>query len=241
MQQSISRSCVCCLLIMLLPFANGIALAQSATRPTVIELFTSQGCNSCPPADALLGELANRPEILALAFHVDYWDYIGWRDQFALPIAAQRQQQYQSALSLNSSFTPQAIVDGSRSVLGSNRSALFSAVNERHAAIPVTLSVSPTELVIALDELQEATHFDVNVISFLPQAATSIGRGENAGHVLKEFNIVRSFRKLDYWDGKARHFYLPLSSLPADASKVAVLLQQPGAGRIVGAASIAVR
>ncbi len=234
------HSCLHRLLLFALALIGGAVLAQTPTRPTVIELFTSQGCSSCPPADALLGELAQRPDVIALAFHVDYWDYIGWRDRFALPLSAQRQRQYETSLRLRNSFTPQAIIDGDRSVLGSNRSALLAAIKAT-PGVAMRLTPSATGLIIALDEWQGSQHLDVNMISYLPKSTTAIARGENAGHVLQEFNIVRSFRRLDQWDGKPRRFNVPLSSLPADASKVAVLLQLPGAGHIVGAASISIR
>lgn len=218
-----------------------VAQASSSRTPIVIELFTSQGCSSCPPADTLLGELAERPDVIALAFHVDYWDSLGWRDAFALPLSSQRQQQYGQTLQLRTIFTPQAIVDGHRSVLGSDRHAMLAVINAHRQAIPIKLAVVNSELVIGLGDLPGSNHVDVNVVSYMQQASTAIGRGENTGHVLKEFNIVRSFKQLDSWNGRARSYYVPLSSLPTDASHVAVMLQQPGQGQVIGATAITIR
>ena len=106
------------------------AQSNSPRGPAVVELYTSQGCSSCPPADALLGELSQMPNVLALAFHVDYWDSIGWRDHFALPTAVQRQYRYVEILGLSSAFTPQAVVDGRSSFVGSDRRRILAAIAE---------------------------------------------------------------------------------------------------------------
>ena len=114
------------------------AQSNSPRGPAVVELYTSQGCSSCPPADALLGELSQMPNVLALAFHVDYWDSIGWRDHFALPTAVRRQQQYVETLGLSSAFTPQVVVDGRSSFVGSDKRRILAAIAEPLNTIPIS-------------------------------------------------------------------------------------------------------
>ncbi|MHB8476797.1 MAG: DUF1223 domain-containing protein [Steroidobacteraceae bacterium] len=221
--------------------ASSFAQPSATRRPVVVELFTSQGCSSCPPADALLGELANQPNVIALAFHVDYWDSIGWSDRFAVPEAVKRQRQYVEVLGLASAFTPQAVIDGSRSLLGSDRHGIQQAIVEAPALIPIELTVSGGELTVSLPSVSGHRVYDVNVVAYLPQASTQIGHGENAGRKLTEFNIVRQFRRLGTWDGKSATFQVPLNSLPSDAKQVAVLIQQENQGPIAGALMASLR
>ena len=212
--------------------------ASASPRPVVIELFTSQGCNSCPPADALLGEYANNPNVIALAFHVDYWDYLGWRDPFALPIGKSRQRGYVQSLQLASAFTPQSIVDGRISIVGSDRRGLVAAVNEKHDGVPVLLNKTSDALTITLPESSLSENADISLVAYQTSASTSVPRGENAGHTLKEFNIVRFFRQLDPWNGHATKLSLPLSILPAEVNRLAILIQKKNQGSIIGAAAI---
>ncbi len=207
--------------------------ANAASRPAVIELFTSQGCSSCPPADALLGELAARRDVIALAFHVDYWDSLGWRDRFELPLAAQRQQRYVDALGLSSAFTPQLLLDGRRSFVGSDRQGIIAALRAMRAGIGVNAHVDGHTLIIELGSGAGAP-FDVCVAAYLPRAESRIERGENSGTTLTEFNIVRAYVHAGTWHGTPARFEVPLASLPADASQAAVLVQQQGQGEIAG-------
>jgi hypothetical protein len=233
--------CLLPLLTQMLMIGNA-ASADAVTRtPTVVELFTSQGCSSCPPAEVLLGELARDPNIIALAYHVDYWDDLGWRDRFGIPEAAQRQRVYGQTLHLSTIFTPQSIINGRDSVLGTNRRAITAAAAAQHAATNIKLTVSNGMLTVALAEDATPEQLDVNLITYLPTASTAIGRGENSGRKLQEFNIVRSIRRLARWSGHSDTYTVALTSLPSDASKVAVLLQQPGQGAITGAAIATLR
>lgn len=229
----------------ILPALALATLAPSASMsavasPVVVELFTSQGCSSCPPADALLGELARKPNVVALAWHVDYWDDLGWKDRFAIPESVQRQLGYVRKMSREGAFTPQAVVSGDTSVLGSDRGAMSRAVAERRDALAVVLSREGANLQIALPERWREP-MDVCVISYLDEATTHVGRGENASRSLKEFHIVRSFKRLGTWDGTPQQMTLPLASLPKDATAVAVLLQRPKQGAIAGAGTLALR
>ncbi len=211
----------------------------AATRPVVIELFTSQGCNSCPPADTLLGEYANNPNVIALAFHVDYWDYLGWRDPFALPIGKQRQLGYVQSLQLSSAFTPQSIIDGRTSMVGSDHRGLVALINEKHDGISLSLTKASDTLTIVLPESESSNSFDVSVVAYQTSASTSVPRGENSGHTLKEYNIVRFFKQLDPWNGHAAKLNMSLSAMPSGANRLAVLIQKKNQGAIVGAAAIA--
>ncbi len=216
----------------------GAAGAAADPRPAVVELFTSQGCNSCPPADVLLGELAARRDVLALAFHVDYWDQLRWRDRFGLPQSVQRQSQYARRLGLASVYTPQILIDGRVDVLGSDRSRVLQLLKSPRSGAPVSARLQGHELVVAAGVVAGAVPCDVLVVSFQPEATTPIGRGENSGRTLREFNIVRSVTTLGTWRATAAEWRVALISLPADARSVAVLLQEQATGSIVGATTL---
>jgi hypothetical protein len=223
-------------------FAANLAAQPAAPRgPAVVELYTSQGCSSCPPADAVLGELAQLPNVVALAFHVAYWDSIGWSDHFALPIAVQRQRRYEETLGLSSAFTPQAVVDGRGSFVGSDKRRILSAIIEPRDTIPIELQVAHGELTVTLPGREGRAGYEVNLAAYLPQAQTRVGRGENSGRTLTEFNIVRQFRTLGPWNGQEAVFRVPLAAMPADATRVAVLLQRTDQGPIAGSATLALR
>jgi hypothetical protein len=217
------------------------AQSSSPRGPAVVELFTSQGCSSCPPADALLGELSQLPNVLALSFHVDYWDSIGWRDHFALPIARERQRRYVETLGLSSAFTPQVVVDGRSSFVGSDKRRILAAVAEPLNRIPIIVEVARGDITITVPERPDHERYDVNLIAYVPHAATNVGRGENSGRTLEEFNIVRQFRSLGVWNGQDSVFRAPLDSFPGDATRVAVLVQRAQQGPIVGSATALLR
>ena len=226
--------------VILLILVSMGALPSVFAQPVVVELFTSQGCSSCPPADALLGELAQRPNVIALAYHVDYWDDLGWKDPFSIPAAVERQRGYVRRLAKSGAFTPQAVISGDTSVVGSNRAAMERALKEDRDALAIELSKTGADLTINLPERWRET-MDVHVVSYLGQATTKIGRGENARRSLKEFNIVRSFKRLGKWNGVPQQMKVPLASLPRDATAVVVLLQRPNQGAIAGAATLKLR
>jgi hypothetical protein len=228
--------CRCCLALWLALSVASAAAPLAPPRPAVVELFTSEGCSSCPPAEALLAELARRPDVLALAFHVEYWDSLGWRDRFGLPEAVRRQDQYARSLGHSSVYTPQVVVDGRADYVGSDRRAIEAAVTGVRTGVSVELTNDGGDLVVALGGGQCLAPSEVLLIAYLHRAVSEIGRGENAGRTLQEFNIVRSIRTLGHWDGSARRFQVRLTSLSADATDVAVIVQASGQGQIVGAA-----
>ena len=211
--------------------------AAENSRPAVIELYTSQGCSSCPPAEALLGELSRQPNVLALAFHVDYWNALGWTDRYSLRDAVIRQSAYSKARGQASVYTPQVVVDGRDEYLGSDRSKIERAIGEVRTGVPVRLDVADRNLVIVLGGAQCLAPSDVLAVTFLRKAVSRIERGENSGRTLEEFNIVRSVRKIGKWRGEAVTFHVPLSTLPRDATDFAVLVQLPDQAQIIGAAT----
>jgi hypothetical protein len=215
--------------------------ARAQSRPAVLELFTSQGCSSCPTADAYVGELSARADVLALSFHVDYWDDLGWRDRFELPEAVRRQNVYARVLRRSSVYTPQLVVDGRDDYVGSDREAIAKAVAKRRDGIPVGISIESTDVKINVSPSPSAAGGDVLLVSYLRKATSVIGKGENAGRTLQEFNIVRGIRTLGHWTGSAQTFRVPLASLPSDATDVAILVQSPGQAPIIGAASHSIR
>jgi hypothetical protein len=257
------------------------AVAHADPRPAVVELFTSEGCNSCPPAEAYVGELAGRNDVLALAFHVDYWDDLGWRDRFGLSQSVERQRAYAGSLRLSSVYTPEIVIDGRADYVGSNRVGIGNALKERREGVPVTLSVGNGEADVRLgpdekglrenapgekspgesaqganspsEKVQDARAHnvkasgenrsggDVVLVAYLRKAVSAIGRGENAGRTLDEYNIVRAVVPLGRWNGGAQEFHAKLATLPQDATDVAVLVQSPGQGAVVGAATQRVR
>lgn len=212
-----------------------VAAAHAQPRPVVVELFTSQGCSSCPPADAYVGTLSSRSDVIALAFHVDYWDDLGWRDRFALAQSVKRQNIYARNLHRASVYTPQLVIDGRDDALGSDGRAVARAVSEHRAGVPVGLSVRAAEVVVGMGAQAGVPRSDVTLVAYLHHAVSAIGRGENAGRTLEEFNIVRDVRTLGLWNGQAETFRVPRSSLPPDATDVAVLVQPSGQAPIIGA------
>jgi hypothetical protein len=212
-----------------LPAASG--LAQES--PVVVELFTSEGCSSCPPADAFLTDLARqRRDVLALAFHVTYWDYLGWKDPFSLPAATARQQAYAGWLGEHQVYTPQMVVDGTSAFVGSDRAEglaqIARAARDRVARVPLRLTRAGQALVVSVG--QAAGQAQVMLVGFDAEHATQVGRGENGGRRLVESNIVRSLTVAGRWTGAAAEFRPPL---PA-GENFAVLLQADD-GRIVAA------
>jgi hypothetical protein len=217
------------------------AAANAVTRPAVIELFTSEGCSSCPPAEAYIGELVKRRDVLALTFHVDYWDELGWKDRFGLPEAVQRQRAYARSLRLSTVYTPQVVIDGQADFVGSDRSNIGDALRAARSGVAVALSVHDGEILIDLDAAPRVTSSEILLVAYQRTAVSPIGRGENAGRTITEHNIVRAFRSLGRWDGQKQQFRSTVESLPRDATDVAVLVQPPGQAPIIGAAALALR
>ncbi len=210
-------------------------------RLTVLELFTSQGCSSCPPADAILKTMRDRPGILTLSWPVDYWDRLGWEDTFAVPYNSMRQIAYNKRFGRGGVFTPQLILDGSVQCIGSRmekvRKNVAKARARNRADVTPEMQISGDTLTVNLPEDANMKMIAVRVVWFLSDATVDIGEGENEGRVLHYTNVVRATDLLDEWKGKAATYSLDINTgLTAGADKVAILLQEEyGHGAIVGA------
>jgi hypothetical protein len=207
-------------------------------RPVVIELFTSQGCSSCPPAEAAVSAFAARPDVLALAYHVDYWDSLGWRDPFSRPDWTRRQEQYAGALQQGTIGTPQMIVDGRRILTGPLEIQSLPLHDPRPAAVPVRLALGGGALNVHLEASSSLGRSEVTLIPYLAHAVTVVRAGENAGRTLIESHVVLGQRALGVWGGRSFDERVALTDIPAAATHVAVLVQQAGPGAILGAACV---
>ena len=223
--------------IISLSFLAGLlpVAAAAAERPVVVELFTSQGCSSCPPANAFLNELARgRRDVLALAFHVTYWDRLGWKDPFSLNEATTRQDRYGHRFG-DGSYTPEIVVDGATSHVGSRREDVGAAIEQarRTSETAAAISVSKEGNALAIEVGNGKGSGKVLLIGFDRDHRTAIRRGENGGRTLEEANVVRSIRAIGAWQGET----LRLSEKVPEGEDVAVLLETPD-GRIIGAARL---
>ncbi len=213
------------------------ASAQPASRPVVVELFTSEGCSSCPPADAIMADLArSRPDLLPLTFHVTYWNNLGWQDPFSFPAATERQRRYVAASVSPNVYTPAMVVDGRLDVVGSDRAAVETTLARAKAgattAAPVAVVRAGDALTITIGAGAGAGR--VLLIGYDRQHQTHVGRGENSGRTLLEANIVRSISVAGAWTGQVLRLGVPL---PA-GEEVAVLVQADD-GRVLGAGRLA--
>ncbi|MEO1191407.1 MAG: DUF1223 domain-containing protein [Pseudomonadota bacterium] len=207
------------------------------TIPVVVELFTSQGCSSCPPAEALLAELAERPEIIALSYHVQYWDHIGWKDTFGDPRCQERQEAYRAWLGTHFLYTPQMVIAGRHDVVGSRRREVVETIRSAStlALLPLAIEESANGPALSLPAGAVGPKgAQLLAVRYLTSAVTRVERGENAGRTLRERNIVRDIQHVTLWDGEARLIPLPPGQ---DATHgQAFLLQDLASGAILGAA-----
>lgn len=208
--------------------------AAAAVRPVLLELFTSQGCSSCPPADALLRELAARDDVLALGYHVDYWDSLGWPDPYASPQFTARQQQYARRRDWQL-FTPQLVIDGRQSIIGSQRSRALAGVTAAQAGQPEAAVASirrqgaAVQIAVGTVAAREAGG-EVWLLSFDAERVTEIGRGENAGRRIAYPNVVRSQRSLGRWRNTA--LTLAATLQPDERGERLALLVQDDQGQV---------
>lgn len=238
--QGTARKCAAwgLLALVAVAWAGGPAKAQNAQpqRPVVIELFTSQGCSSCPPADRLLGKLARRPGVYALSLPVDLWDYVGWKDTLATPLHSQRQRHYAKGRGDNRVYTPQAIINGIEHVVGSDPAAIQAKAEEcygREGALSVDMKVEAGDGGLKVDLGAATSGAPTAANLWLVRVASSrdvqIKRGENAGHTFTYINVARSFSKIGDWSGEARSFSIPKDQLADAETDGWMLLLQVGA------------
>lgn len=213
------------------------AQVMAQNGPVVVELYTSQGCSSCPPADEMLAELAKRDDVIALALHVDYWDYIGWKDSFGRPENTARQHAYARAANSETVYTPQMIIGGVDHVIGSRPMQVMDAV-QAHSRQAYRFDVSLTREgpdVVVTSAPGTRGDYVVQIVRYTPQETVAIGRGENAGRNITYANIVRSWDEVARWDGRtALAFKVPVSG----SDPVVAIIQQAAHGPIMGAAAL---
>ena len=217
------------------------AIAADADRPVIVELFTSQGCSSCPPADAYLRDLTHEKGALPLSFNVDYWDYLGWRDTLANPDNTARQRAYGRALGLSGIYTPQMVVDGTAEGIGSDRRKIGSLIAAHAPAtndIPMSLSEKDGRLTVSIGSGRAPEKpATIWLIRYVAEKKVEIERGENRGRTITYTNVVRGIAPIGMWSGKSLSIMLPEGDvMPDKQTRCVVLLQAEGPGRILAVA-----
>jgi hypothetical protein len=232
----------------------GVCAIVAIVRPAhadpraVVELFTSQGCSSCPPADRIIGELAKDPSVIALSMPIDYWDYLGWKDTLADSRFTARQKAYSQMRGDREVYTPQVIVNGSAHVIGSDRASIESAIGNTKKAdgvmsVPVTMSQAGKQITVSVAASSQgpaAAHGEVWICSISKAVPISIGRGENSGREITYHNVVRNLLKVGDWNGSADSWTVPLENISREGVDAAVVYVQDGSrdrpGPMLGAA-----
>ena len=216
-----------------------VSQAAAQDNPVVVELFTSQGCSSCPPADAFLHDLAAREDVVALAMHVDYWDYIGWKDSFASPENTKRQRSYARAGERRMIYTPQMIINGQEHVVGNRpRDVIDLITMHKSKTSPVALEVTRAKNKVTIEAQAEQSlsgELVVQLVQYRPKSVVDIKRGENAGRTLSYANVVTQMDVLGYWDTKRP---LSLEATAKGDGPVVVLVQHKDHGPMVAVARL---
>ena len=225
----------------LLPLLSGLGgSAQAEQKPIIIELYTSQGCSSCPPADAYLDELADQDDIIALTLPVDYWDYIGWKDTLASPFHTTRQRQYARQLGNRGIYTPQMVINGRMDEVGSRRRQVMQAIKNAKPADSVKIDVQEASDGSLAVSLKPAAHDAVSksrvwFVQFDDRHSVKIGRGENSGRTVDYINVVRQWDDLGAWNGEMQDFTIPKDMISGTADGCVVFVQDTKSGAILGA------
>jgi hypothetical protein len=239
--------------------ALGVCAIVAIIRPAhadpraVVELFTSQGCSSCPPADKIIGELAKDPSIIALSMPIDYWDYLGWKDTLADSRFSARQKAYSRMRGDRDVYTPQAVVNGSVHVIGSDRAGIEGAIGDTRKAdsvmsVPVSLTLAGKQISVSVGasgETPTEARGEVWICSISKAVPISIGRGENSGQEVTYYNVVRNLLKIGDWNGSSGSWTVPLESISREGVDAAVVYVQDGnrdkPGPMLGAAYTSLR
>jgi hypothetical protein len=215
----------------------------AAGRLVIVELFTSQGCSSCPPADAFLETLKRKPGVVALSYHVDYWDYLGWRDTLGSAEYSQRQYDYAKSRGDMNVYTPQMIINGSSHFVGSQRSKVSDGIEAARADgtarwVDIAMSDNATDVMINIAAGEPMEGATLWLMAFAPFISTEIKKGENAGSTVDYYNVVRKMVPAGMWHGEEAKIVLPKSSvIPEDCKGWVALLQVGKAGPIIGTAT----
>lgn len=234
--------------------ALGVCAVIAVIRPAhadpraVVELFTSQGCSSCPPADRIIGELARDPSVIALSMPIDYWDYLGWKDTLADSRFSARQKAYSQARGDRDVYTPQVIVNGSVHVIGSDRAKIEGAIGDTSKAdgvmsVPVSIALAGKQVTVSVAASTKgpaASHGEVWICSVSKEVPIAIGRGENRGQKVTYYNVVRNLMKVGDWNGSSGSWTVPLENVSREGIDAAVVFVQGGSrdkpGAMLGAA-----
>ncbi|MCS3498506.1 hypothetical protein M2189_002535 [Bradyrhizobium japonicum] len=233
--------------------ALGICAIVAVIRPAeaepraVVELFTSQGCSSCPPADQVIGDLSKDPSIIALSMPIDYWDYLGWKDTLADSRFSARQRAYSRMRGDREVYTPQVVVNGSTHVIGSDRAGIESAIGQTDKgtgvmSVPVTMSLAGKQINVSVAASKESavSSGEVWICSITKSVPIAISRGENRGQQITYHNVVRNLLKVGDWNGRPESWTVPLENLTRDGVDGAVVYVQDGSrekpGAMLGAA-----
>jgi len=230
-------------------FVGGIAAAVCAAvvstsahaeSSVVVELYTSQGCSSCPPADKLLKTLKNQPNVIALSLNVDYWDYLGWKDDLALPGNTIRQRKYAKMMRSRHVYTPQLMVDGKLDVIGSRRLQVDTAIEsyaniQDEARVEAKIDGEKLSLAVA-PELPKDRDASIWLVGFDSSVVKSVGGGENHGRKIEYSNVVKEWREIGRWDGKSE-INLDVER-PAGQGGFVVIVQEGEVGEILGAKQV---
>jgi hypothetical protein len=233
--------------------ALGVCAIVAIIRPAhaepraVVELFTSQGCSSCPPADKVIGELARDPSVIALSMPIDYWDYLGWKDTLADARFSARQQAYSRVRGDRGVYTPQVVVNGSAHLVGSDRSGIEGAIGDTRKAdgvmsVPVSMALAGKQITVSVASSKgpAVMHGEVWICSISKEVSIAIGRGENRGREVTYHNVVRNLLKVGDWNGSAGSWTVPLENISRDGVDAAAVYVQDGnrdkPGPMLGAA-----
>ena len=229
----------------------GAAAARAGEPRAVLELFTSQGCSSCPPADRLVGQFANDPSVVALSVPIDYWDYLGWRDTLANPAHSARQRAYARARGDGQVYTPQIVVNGSADALGSDQAAIERAIAQTDhktgvMSLPVVVAVNNGTLNVSVSGADKApAAAEVWLCPLAKAVPVAIGRGENRGHTITYHNVVRNWLKLGTLSAVQSSWNVPIAQIKAEGIDAAAVMVQEGShdtpGIILGAAVTDIR
>src|ERR1700684_3040634 len=234
--------------------ALGVCAVVAIVRPAaaepraVVELFTSQGCSSCPPADKIIGELAKDPSVIALSMPIDYWDYLGWKDTLADARFSARQKAYSRMRGDREVYTPQVVVNGSVHVIGSDRAGIEDAIDDTKRvegvmSVPVSMTLAGKQInvsVAASSRGPAAMHGEIWIGSISKAIPIAIGRGENRGREVTYYNVVRNLLKVGDWNGSSGSWTVPLENISREGVDAAVVYVQDGnrerPGPMLGAA-----
>ncbi|TIP12190.1 thioredoxin family protein [Mesorhizobium sp.] len=232
--RNVTRSGAAALFSATIVFATGLSGAAAGQPLTVVELFTSQGCSSCPPANANLIKVKDQPDVLALSFNVTYWDYLGWKDTFGREEFTQRQVRYEPSLGRSGPFTPQVVVNGNADAVGARPGEIEQLISSSDQPKGPSLSLDGGKIAIGAGAVPGGKA-DIWLVRYRQGVIdVPVARGENTGRTLPHANVVHSLSRLGAWTGDAIALPLPAA---ASGLSTAVLVQVPDGGPILAAAT----